>query len=375
MSVKQEYLKDENDNKFSPIGYINSVYSKGNPSFISSMAQYSELIFVGSSSDFSFKSSSSFSEILIQTPEFDKYSNFDNNLKKYIIPNDGWYTIYVRFKMVNLDGGANLGRNLHLGWCVNGNPTDSMTGRWVQQQYDRCAASYSNMITYKKGDEISFKYYCDGSTVKKVELADIFIIQENQFILSNMITQQEKMYKLKSKYLKNSNNEVISPITSTSSLYFDNKNYNQVFGNCIRLGATIHREDGAVTSTKEVLSTTSVSWKKKYSEYINNTLLTKNSDLGFPQYTVKQDGWYIIGLSIRLPDFPNREQDMLLEIIVNEITYWASAMRSTYRMGGSGSVCKYLKAGQKIKFRCWRDLEFTSVEHFNCFIKYCGDNF
>lgn len=170
------------------------------------------------------------------------------------------------------------------------------------------------------------------------------------------------------------NGEVFSPITSSESIYFQGKNYNQIFGNKVRLVAAFAKAEGSFSSTTQISSGTSITWTSTYKEYLDNNLLSK-TDNGIPLYTVKQDGWYIAGISTRLVDAQNVGQDILICVSINGSGTWVSAMRSAYRMGGSGAICRYLHKGDTISYTAWRDTTMSTVRYLNGYVKYCGDNF
>ena len=373
MSVKQKYLEDEENNVFSPVTYMGGVYKQDKGAVIDWMSQYSTLIFVGHSSNTTISAATTFTPYKIQTSDFDKFGKFSST-DGYIIPDNGWYSIYVRFQLESLVGASNLKRNIMLGYCINNNGSDGQwTSRWVQQEFDRCAVSHSNMIQLNKDDKISFQYYCDGSTSKKISASEIFIIKSEQYEISDEASLGGGNIKVQ--YLRDENNEIFSPVTDSSSLYFGTKNYDETFGNCIRLAAMVHRSEGSMSSGNSADANKSINWSKKYSEYTNTNLLIKASDNGIPKYSVKQDGWYIIGITARFPDNPNVAQDVLLDVVVSGESNWVSASRSTYRMGGSGGICRHLYKGDTISFRLWRDNSFTTIRYLDCFVKYCGDNF
>lgn len=382
MSIKQKYLVDEDKNIFSPIASISTICPKEHSSVVSNLSQYSELIFAGKTIDKEITAALSFTPYAIEISDFDKYNKFSSVLGKYYIPSYGYYSIYVRFKLRGISGNANLKRNIMLGVSQNGKSSDNGTSRWVQQEYDRCSASFSIELQCEEGDTIQFQYYCDGAINNKIEMSEIFIIKSEQYYIGDDESLGGGTTKVE--YLKDENGEIFSPITKSDSIYFKTeyydgvsrpKNYNELFGNCVRLAATTHRRNGTLSSVTGVTYLNSINWEAIYSEYINDDLLTKISDNGIPRYVAKQNGWYIVGITGRLEDAPDNIMDSTYYVTLNNEQIVVSAQRTSYRMGGSGAVCRYLYKGQIIDFGMWRDNPFTKIYHFNCYVKYCGDNF
>lgn len=189
MEVKQKYLRNENQDIISPITNLSQVIVDGGYQIENSgMAGYSELVFCGKTDSKTISNQNTFTSYNIDTVQFDKYGCYKNGL--YVIPKNGWYSIYVTFRLENLVGVTSYSRNINLGICINKTPQDSMqNGRWVQQPFDRCGTSYSIFRQISKGDTVSFQYYVDGSIAKKILSSEIFIIKENQYEVDSSLIE------------------------------------------------------------------------------------------------------------------------------------------------------------------------------------------
>lgn len=330
-NVSKEYLRDENNEIFSPIVNQNYIVSLNGKSFSSYIENKAELIFSSRKSNIPM-SAISFKSVVLDTVEFDKYNMFKSSTG-YVFKESGIYQINIRAKLAGLVGDTSKTRNVNIGFCINNKAADAY-GKWMEQLYDRCSGSYSNIVEVNAGDSVQFQYYCDGSTANKIDDAELFItkLPKSNYNSSESLSVEKSNAKVE--YLRNENNEIISPIVSSSSVYNDKGiNYDKAYKNNIILISCFNASTGKMNPSQTINYNTSLSYEKVYTNFHDSNYIELVKNNGIPLYKTLKDGYYIIGVAARLYDAPGSQQDYVISIGQVTNYYPVCAGRATYRMG------------------------------------------
>lgn len=390
-TVNQEYMKDPiTGNKVSPITDISTIGLPNGQFYSSNYFDYRRTVFAAHKENISLDRLEDFVPLTFAGWTVDIGSeNLSNN---YFVDKEvnnsnlssALYEIYISVKGADLQGTHHT-RELFASIRVNDVDMYSTLGDdygfFLPQLYDRARGTHKTVLSISKGGRISPCLGLVGARVNR-PLTENYTYGDIRIVIirlpiSDYLKGNTSEGSIPAKYVKNSKGNLISPITSAQSVYFNGssgnttiKSANEVGNNIAKTvynaysygtGTDSYSITFAIPSTIQNVNSkfTAMNTSIQYSEpYITSS----GNILG--EVTIGISGYYLIESSYRLDDAIGVKNDFINAVNINGTNEWLSAFRSVYRRGMYGAKYSLLKKGDKISFNFWSDINISSLQFF-----------
>lgn len=390
-TVNQEYMKDPiTGNRVSPITDISTIGLPNGQFYSSNYFDYRRTVFAAHKENISLDRLENFVPLTFAGWTVDIGSeNLSNN---YFVDKEvnnsnlssALYEIYISVKGTDLQGTHHT-RELFASIRVNDvdmySTLSSDYGFFLPQLYDRTRGTHKIVHSIPKGGRISpclglFGARGHESLTENYTYGDVRIVII-RLPISDYLKGNTSEGSIPAKYVKNSKGNLISPITSAQSVYFNGSSGNTTIKSANEVGNSIAKTvynaysygtgTGSYSITFAIPSTiqnvnskfTATNTSIQYSEpYITSS----GNILG--EATIGISGYYLIESSYRLDDAIGVKNDFINSVNINGTNEWLSAFRSVYKRGMYGAKYSLLKKGDKISFNFWSDTNISSLQFF-----------
>lgn len=395
-SVNQEYMKDPiTGNKVSPITDISTVGLYTGNFYSSNYFDYKKTVFAAHKSNITINTNETWAHFDFSGWTIDiGNENLSNN---YFVDKElnssnlssAMYEIYISIHPEMLNG-IHEPRELFAGIEVDGrnmyNEVSSDYGFFFPQLFDRMRATHKMVHTISKGSKINISAGMFGCK-DQIGLSEKYTYGEIRVVIirlpkSNHLKGNTSEGTIPAKYVKNSKGNLISPITSSESVYFNGSSGNTTIKTAKDIGSSIaktvystYASVGSATGytssinftgpNKTQTKNTIASTTESNIIYSNAYVTHSGNMLG--EAIINVSGYYLIESSYRLDDV-NYMGDYLESVNINGTNHWLSAARSVLRRGMYGAKYLHLNKGDKVSFNFWADAPISSMSFFTSII-------
>ena len=389
--VNQEYMKDPvTGNTVSPIADISTVGLPNGQFYSSNYFDYRRTVFAAHKENILMGSLETWTPLTFAGWTVDIGSeNLSNN---YFVDKEvnnsnlssALYEIYISIKPAGLVG-IYSPRELFASIRVNDvdmyNTLSSDYGFFLPQLYDRARGTHKTVHSIPKGGRVS---PCLGLFGAKeyTPLTENYTYGEVRIVIirlpiSNYLKGNTSEGTIPAKYVKNSKGNLISPITSAQSVYFNGSSGNTTIKSAEEVGNNIAKTVYSAYSYGTDAGSYSITFTNpSTTQDVNSKFTATNTNIQYskPYITssgnilgeavIGVSGYYLIEASYRLNDAVGIKNDFISSVSINGTSEWLSAFRSVYRRGMYGAKYSLLKKGDKISFNFWSDINISSLQFF-----------